>query len=796
MGAAIAGHLANAGLAVNLLDVTPDSLKADEIEAGLTLADTSVRNRIVRSGFERMLDAKPANLFSDSGAKRIRLGNVEDDFERAVAEADWVLEAIVERPEPKQILMARIENIASPTAVISTNTSGIPISVVAEGRDSSFRRRFLGTHFFNPPRYLHLVEVIPNTDTDPDIVGRMTSFLEDVLGKGVALCKDTPNFIANRMLAFVQSDMLDFAVKNEYSVEEVDALTGALLGRPRTATFRLNDIIGIDVMALVIENLYTRVPEDEDRALLRSPAVQSVMDALLAAGHLGAKRGQGFYKTVVGAEGTKSYWGLDLQRAQEGYIEYVDPVDAQWPTVAALRGLPLPDRLRALVQSDDRAGRLIWHTIGQTLAYASKRIPEITDSVAELDSAMKWGFGWEMGPFETWDALGVRTTVERMRRTGIDAAPWVQEMLDRDEENFYRVNDGMRQMYSPQLRRRRAYVDDERCVRLDDLRGTAAELAQNKSASLFDLGDGVLLAESHGKMNTFDENVFAILNLALERLRAGATGLVIGNQGRVFSAGLNLAAVLESAKSGDFGLVERIVRTGQDTFLALRECPRPVVAAPFQRALGGGAEIVLASDRAVAHAETYMGLVEVGVGLVPGWGGCKEMVRRHVSPHMREADADSEPYLQRVFETIGFAKVSTSAHNAVELGYLSEQDRIVMNLDRLLWEAKHEVLKLSDAAYHAPDTANSVYAAGRNMLAALRVRIHAYQSGGYISEYDAEIAGRLAHVLCGGELSEPAWMDEQYFLDLEREALLTLAGQPKTVERIIYTLKTGKPLRN
>lgn len=796
MGAAIAGHLANAGLAVHLLDMAPDALTTEEEAAGLSLDSPDVRNRIVREGFGRMLEARPANLFVDSVRDQIRLGNLCDDFEQAVSEADWILEAIVERPAPKQALLQRIEQHARPDAVISTNTSGIPIAVIAEGRSAAFRRRFLGTHFFNPPRYLRLLELIPTPETDPELVQRMASFVEHVLGKGVVRCKDTPNFIANRMLAFIQSDMLDFAVANGYSVEEVDLLTGPLIGRPRTATFRLNDIVGVDIMAHVIENLYARIPDDESRDILHSRNVTDVLQTLIANGHLGAKTGQGFYKTVPADAGAKEFRGLDLQAAIEGRVDYVAPAQPTWPNVVAARRDPLPDRLRALVAAGDEAGRLVWHTLAHTLACASRRIPEITESAVDIDNAMKWGFAWELGPFEIWDVLGVRRTRDRMQQEGIAVDAWVNEMLDGGHESFYTVRDSTRFAYAPHDRMYRRIDGGDRSIRIDTLRQGGKALAENDSATLLDLGDDVLLVEFHSKMNTFDEDVFRMLRVALERLHGGAAGLVIGNQGPTFSAGLNLAAVVQAAQSGELDRVERIIREGQNVFLALREAPKPVVVALFQRALGGGLEIGLAADRVVAHAESYMGLVEVGVGIVPAWGGSKEMVRRHVSPHMHAADVNPGPHLRKVFETIGFARVSTSAAHAVEIGYLSDQDRVIMNLDHLLWEAKHEVLLLAEEGYAAPDTAGTVYAAGRDTLAGMRIDVHMYRRAGHITEYDADIANKLAYVLCGGELSEPAWMDEQYFLDLEREALLSLAGQPKTVDRILYTLKNGKPLRN
>ena len=673
MGAAVAGHLANAGLFVHLLDMAPTDLLPEEATAGLSLESPRVRNRIVQAGFERMAAARPANLFDESVVRRIRLGNLQDDFEQAVAEADWILEAIVERPGPKQALMARIEACAAPTAIVSTNTSGIPVGVIADGRSPDFARRFMGTHFFNPPRYLHLLELIPTAHTDLDLVSQMAEFLEDVLGKGVVLCKDTPNFIANRMLSFIQSDMLHYAVSNRMGVEEVDRLTGPLLGRPKSATFRLNDIIGVDIMSLVIENLYARVPGDEDRELLHAPSVTAVLQALLDSGHVGAKSGQGFYKTVVDESGRKSFWGLDLQHAAGGghTVDYVAPSSPQWPSVATVRSLPLPERLRALVEAEDEAGMLVWHTLSRTLAYASKRVPEIAECPVDIDNAMKWGFAWEMGPFETWDALGVCATLERMDDEGVRVAPWVREMLDAGFESFYRLYDGRRQAYVPAAGSYRPLRDEGKSIQIATVKRSCGAVAENESASLVDLGDGVLLVEFHSKMNTFDIGTFQMLHAAVERLYGNAQGLVIGNQGPVFSAGLNLAKMVDAVQSGRFQDAEHMIRAGQDAFMALRKAPKPVVAAPFQRALGGGAEVALAADRIVAHAETYMGLVEVGVGFVPAWGGCKEMVRRSLSPHMHANQGDPTPFLRHIFRTIGFAKVSTSALDARRLGYLS-----------------------------------------------------------------------------------------------------------------------------
>ncbi|RIK40772.1 MAG: 3-hydroxyacyl-CoA dehydrogenase [Chloroflexi bacterium] len=801
MGAAIAGHLANAGMPVTLLDIAPTELTPQEAAAGLTLEHPKVRNRIVQAGYDRMVNARPANLFTAKTASRITIGNLTDDLERAAQQSDWIIEVIVEKPEPKQQLMARIEAAAPAHAIISTNTSGIPIHIISEGRGDAFKRRFVGTHFFNPPRYLHLLEVIPTPDTDPAIVQRIKSFAENILGKGVVICKDTPNFIANRMFTYIESDLIEFAIENGYTVEQVDALTGALLGRPRSATFRLHDIVGIDVAALVTENLYPMIPNDEDREVLRAPNMSGVFRALLDNKLLGQKTGQGFYKTVVDDKGNKSFWGLDLQAAAEaGEIDYIAPQKPRWASVGAARNLPLPDRLRELTSAEDAAGELIWHTLSHTLAYASKRIPEIADSLVDIDNAMKWGFGWELGPFETWDVLGVAETTARMEGEGLTVAPWVKEMLQNGHDTFYRYRNGAREVYSAHDKQ---YIPIERSpleLKISEIKRVRPALEENDSASLLDMGDGVLLLEFHSKVNSLDPGIFEMAQKAVERLHGNATGLVIGNEGQHFSAGVNLFIFGTLIQAGQWQELEQVLKQGQDILMALRMAPKPVVAAPFQRVLGGGVEVCLAADRILAHAETYMGLVEFGVGIIPGWGGCKELVRRVVGgplgAHMHATNVNPTPYLRQVFETIGFAKVSTSAAEARDLGFLAPNDPIIMNADHLLALAKAEVLHLGQIGYTPPATTGNVYAAGRDMLASMKIEVYSLQAGGYISKHDAKIAGKLAHVLSGGNLSAPAWMDEQYFLDLEREAVLSLAGEAKTQERIWYMLEHGKPLRN
>ncbi len=796
MGAAIAGHLVNAGTAVTLLDVAPTSLTPEEETAGLALDHPKVRNRIVQAGFDRMIKARPSNLFTPEIAKRIKIGNLEDDLTRVLAKSDWVIEVIVEKPEPKQALMARIEAAAPAHAIISTNTSGIPIHLITKGRSVEFKRRFLGTHFFNPPRYLHLLEVIPTPETDPAVVERIRHFAEHVLGKGVVICKDTPNFIANRMFSFIISDMMEYAIENGYTVEETDRLTGDLIGRPKSGTFRLGDVVGIDVMALVNQNLYPLIPEDEDREVLLAPRTGAVLKTLLAHKLLGNKSGQGFYKTVAGEKGEKEFWSLDLAAAEQGKIEYLKPAKPRWESVGAVREKPIVDRLRALAVADDRAGKLLWHTLANTLAYASKRIPEIADTIADIDNVMKWGFGWKFGPFEIWDRLGVHETVARMADAGIAVAPWVQTMLAQGHTTFYAHPGPVPMVYCPIAKSYIPIVRNKLALQLNDVRFTQRTVAENESATLYTMEDGVLLLEFHSKMNVLDAGIFQIMQTAIEKLHGNATGLVIANDGENFSVGANLLVLGTLAQSGQWQALEQMIKQGQDALLALRTAPKPVVAAPFQRVLGGGVEVCLAADRIVAAAETYMGLVEVGVGIVPGWGGCKEMVRRNLSPHMHATNVNPTPYLRQIFETIGFAKVSTSGLDARALGFLLPGDQIVMNPEHQLGLAKQEVLNLVTEGYTAPSVKGTVYAAGRDVLASMRIEIYSMHAGGFISEYDAKIANKLAYVLCGGDLSAPTWMDEQYFLDLEREALLTLAGETKTQERVWHMLQNGKPLRN
>ena len=775
MGAAIAGHCANAGLEVDLLDIAPE--EGDD------------KNAVVEAGFDRMRRARPPALMSQRVAERMRVGNFEDDLER-VADADWILEAIIERLEPKQELMTRVEELAKEDAIISSNTSGIPLHQIAAGRSDGFKRRFLGTHFFNPPRYLKLLEIIPTEDTAPEIVEEVRAFGERVLGKGSVMAKDTPNFIGNRLGSFSMTNTLRYAFDHGYGIEEVDAITGPLVGRPKTATFRLQDQVGLDIAVGVAENLYDLVPEDESREALRIPEKLKEMQERDL---LGIKSGGGFYKREK-RDGETVFDVLNLET-----FEYEPPQNPDIPIAEeAWKQGDLGARLRFLIEraEEDRYAQFLRDTILPDLAYASRRVPEISDTLENVDHAMEWGYGLEAGPFRMWDLLGARETTERMQSLGIEVADWVKEMLEGGNESFYKMEGTEELQYSPIKGEYEPVREDPMRLSLEKVRAEGGEISRNDSASLLDLGDGVLCLEFHSRGNSIDAAVSEIANEALTRLEEEEwIGLVIGNEGTNFCVGANLGEIGEVAKKGDLDEMAERVERFQDLLMGFRFASKPVVAAPHGQTLGGGSEICLHSDRVCAAGETYMGLVETGVGLIPAGGGTKEMVRRVVSSAMH-ARAPSLPFVQEVFEKIAQAKVSGSALEALEMGYLEDDDRVVMNGDHLIHAAKREVLDLADG-YAPPAREKSVYAAGTVTRAALEVgAIKPMVWGRYATEYDGVVADHLARVLTGGDLSIPQWVSEDYLLKLEKEAFLELLKNEKTQERIGAMLKTGKPLRN
>lgn len=786
MGAAIAAHLANAGVPVTLLDIVPKNAPAD---------DKDERNKIVNEGWERCLKAKPANLMSAELKAFVKLGNLEDDFS-AVAEADWVCEAIVENLEIKQDLMARIDEVRKPNGIVTTNTSGIPVSAIAESRSKEFRKHFLGTHFFNPPRYLKLLEIIPTKDTDKEVVEFLSWFGEYRLGKGIVLCKDTPNFIGNRVAFGTGAFGMDYILKNGYTVEEVDAITGPLIGRPKTATFRLMDLVGLDVWDHVGRNLAPLIPHDKlGQEYLKAEAPAKLMATMLERKWLGNKTKIGFYKEVRGEDGKKAFWSLDLNT-----LEHVPPTKPRFESVRAAKDIEgLGDRLKVLLDADDKAANLVKALTYQGFQYASSIIPEVADTVKPIDDAVRWGFMHEAGPFEIWDMLGVKDTVKKMKAAGYPAAKWINDMLKAGIESFYQykrsgpgdkhgekvgVYDAVKRKYVKLKRPEgRVILKQQKIV------------SQNMGATIRDLGDGVACLEFHTKMNALDDDIMSMAVEAFDRLETDFDGLVIGNEAENFSAGANLFMMVVGAQQGMWDMLDGAVSKLQDLNMRMRYSPKPIVVAPAGLTLGGGCEITMHGSRVVAAAETYIGLVELGAGVIPAGGGTKEMLRRIVNPVMRIENAEPLAALQRAFLQMGQAKVATSAEEARGMNILTPADRIVLNRDHLLAESKKEVLHMVAAGYKPP-APELIYAAGRDALAAIRIGAWMFKEGNYITPYDHHIAGKLAYVMCGGELTRPQWVSEQYILDLEREAILSLFGEERTQARMWNILQTGKPLRN
>jgi len=773
MGAAIAAHLANAGVPVTLLDIP--SKDGD-------------KNKIVNDGWDRCLKAKPANLMSAELKTLVKLGNLEDDF-GVIAEADWICEVIVENLKIKQELMVRIDEARKPNAIVSSNTSGIPVTSIADGRSKEFKKHFLGAHFFNPPRYLKLLEIIPTKDTDKDVVEFMSWFGESRLGKGIVLCKDTPNFIGNRVFVPSATFGLNFILQNDYTVDEVDLITGPLMGHPKSATFRLADIVGIDVMGHVEKNLGPMILHDKlAQEYMKVGASGKLISMMVERNWLGNKTKIGFYKEVRNAEGKKEFWSLDLKT-----FEHIPPTKPRFDSVKAAKDVEgLGDRLKVLIEADDRAGQFVKALTYQGFQYSSSVIPEIADTPKPIDDAVRWGFMHEAGPFEVWDMLGVKETVKKMKAEGYPAAKWVNEMLKAGVESFYQYKNGEKiAVYD---------VVKGKYVKLKKPEGTIVlkqqkVVVENMGASLKDLGDGVACLEFHTKMNALEEDIYTMINEALNRLDNDFDGLVIGNDAEHFSAGVNLFTVVVGAQQGMWDALDAGVRKVQDLNMRLRYSPKPVVVAPVGYTLGGGCEVTLHASRVVAASETYIGLVELAMGVIPAWGGTKETLRRIVNPVMRIENAEVLVPLQKAFLQLGQAKVATSAEEARSMNILGPQDRVVMNRSHLLAEAKKEILHMVATGYKPP-APEPIYAAGRDALAALHIGAWMFQEGKYISQYDHHIAGKLAYVMCGGELTRGQWVSEQYILDLEREAILSLLGEEKTQARMWNFLQTGKPLRN
>jgi len=801
MGSRIAAHFANAGLPCILLDIVPPNLSAD--------APASERNKIVRAGLDAAKKSKPAAFFTPALADKIAIGNFEDDLGRC-AEADWIIEVVAENLEIKRKLLTRVAQFRKPGAIVTTNTSGLPVHLIAEGMNEEFQQHWAGTHFFNPPRYLKLVEVIPGPKTLKEVVESLSEFCDRRLGKGVVVAKDTPNFIANRIGTFSMLNALRLMGTLGMTVEEVDACTGPAVGWPKSATFRTADIVGLDVLVHVVKNIYETAPNDESREMYKVPAL---VEEMAKRGWLGDKTGQGFYKKVKG-EGQQEILTLDVNT-----MEYRSRQKAKFGSLEMGKAIEdTRERLRALVgpvlegQKGDKAQQFLWRGLSETCLYAARRVPEISDNIVDVDRALRWGFGWELGPFEIMDAVGVKAFAGQVQREGRALSAVVEKVLASGRKGFYESEKGTTTVFDMGSGGTKKVEEPMGVIILKSLKDAGREVERNSGASLIDLGDGVACCEFHAKMNAIGADLIAMLHKGLKRLETDFDALVIANQAVNFSVGANLMLVLVGAQEQEWDELHAAVKQFQNINLAIKYAPKPVVAAPQGMALGGGCEVSLHASRIQAAAEAYIGLVETGVGLIPGGGGTKEMLIRanertggtalslSSSP---ETDLDLFHALKPIFETIAMAKVGTSAEECRDLGYLRREDGLSMNRDRLVADAKEAALSLVRGGYkplaaswQEGARSTQIKVLGEQFLAGAKLAIHMMFRGGYASEYDAHVGRKLANILAGGALTSPQLVNEQYVLDLEREAFVSLCGEKKTQERIAHTLKTGKPLRN
>ncbi len=785
MGSRIACHLANVGVQVLLLDIVPRELTEDEKVKGLTMDHPKVRNRIVSDSFITAVKSKPAPLYHKHAADLVKLGNFEDDMEK-IAHCDWIIEVVVENLKIKKIVFDQVEEYRTPGTLITSNTSGIPIHLMLDGRSDDFQKHFCGTHFFNPPRYLKLMEVIPTPKTDPKIIDFFMSYGDRFLGKTTVLCKDTPAFIANRVGIYGIMKVLKTMQELDLTVDEVDKLTGPVIGRPKSATFRTSDVVGLDTLIKVANNLYEGLTEDEAREVFKIP---EVVKKLEENNWLGDKTNQGFYKKTKDDQGKTRILTLDLKT-----MVYKPQAKAKFATLEGTKSIEkIKERYKVLLAGKDKAGDFYRHSFFGLFQYVSNRIPEIADELYRIDDAICAGFGWEVGAFETWDQVGVKSVLTQMEELGYRPNQWVYDMVEAGNQSFYKINHGTVQYYDLNSKSYQEIPGRGDLIILDNLR-TNNTIWENTEATLFDLGDGVLNLEFHSKMNTMGSGVMEGINKAITLAEKDFQGLIIGNQGANFSAGANLGILFMYAIEQEYEEIDLMIRQFQNTVARARFSSIPVVVAPHGLTLGGGCELSMHGDRVQAAAETYIGLVEVGAGVIPGGGGTKELTLR-VSDRMQAGDVEYNA-LQNTFMNIATAKVATSAHEAMDLDILRPQDLISVNKDRQIADAKRTVLALAEAGYTQPIPRNDIKVQGKGGMALFLAGITGMKMGKYISEHDAKIAEKLAYIMCGGDLSYATEVSEQYLLDLEREAFLSLTGERKTLERIQSILTTGKPLRN
>lgn len=786
MGSGIACHFANIGVEVLLLDIVPRELNEKDKAKGLTLQDKAVRNRLVNDALAASIKSNPKPLYHASFASRITTGNLEDDVAK-VANVDWIIEVVVERLDIKKQVFDTLEKYRKPGTLITSNTSGIPIHFMSEGRSDDFQKHFCGTHFFNPPRYLKLFEIIPGPKTDASVLEFLNGYGEKFLGKTSVVAKDTPAFIGNRIGIFGIMSLFHQVKNMGLTIEEVDKLTGPVIGRPKSATFRTVDVVGLDTLVHVANGIYDNCPKDEAHDLFKLP---DFINTMMENKWLGSKTGQGFYKKVRKDDGSSEILSLDLNT-----MDYRANKKASFATLELTKTVDkVIDRFPILVSGKDKAGDFYRKNFAAMFAYVSNRIPEISDELYKIDDAMKAGFGWEHGPFQIWDAIGVEKGLAIMKAEGIEPAAWVNEMLASGSKSFYTVKDGATYFYDIPSKSQTKVPGQDAFIILDNIR-KSNEVFKNSGVVIEDLGDGILNCEFQSKMNTIGGDVLAGLNKAVDIAEKDFDGLVIGNQGANFSVGANIGMIFMMAVEQEYDELNMAIKYFQDTMMRMRYSSIPTVSAPHGMTLGGGCELSLHADKVVAAAETYMGLVEFGVGVIPGGGGSKEMTLR-ASDTFRKNDVELN-VLQEYFLAIGMAKVSTSAYEAFDFGVLQKgKDVVVVNKDRQIATAKAHARMLADQGYTQPIKRNDVKVLGKQALGMFLVGTDSMEAGHYISEHDKKIANKLAYVMAGGDLSEATLVSEQYLLDLEREAFLSLCTERKTLERIQHMLKTGKPLRN
>jgi len=786
MGSGIACHFANIGVEVLLLDIVPRELTDKEKAKGLTLEDKVVRNRLVNDALTTSLKSKPSPIYHQKFANRITTGNLEDDIAK-IANVDWIMEVVVERLDIKKIVFEKLEKYRTPGTIISSNTSGIPIQFMNEGRSEDFKKHFAVTHFFNPPRYLKLFEVVPGPDCKQEVTDFLMMYGEQFLGKTSVLAKDTPAFIGNRIGIFGIQSLFHQVKELGLTVEEIDKLTGPVIGRPKSATFRTVDVVGLDTLVHVANGIYENCPNDEAHELFKLPGF---INTMMENKWLGSKTGQGFYKKSIDANGKKEILTLDLDT-----LEYRSAKKAKFATLELTKTIDKPiDRFKVLIGGKDKAGEFYRKNFGAMFAYVQNRIPEISDELYKIDDAMKAGFGWENGPFEIWDAVGLQKGIELMKAEGKEPATWITEMLASGATSFYSVKEGATYFYNIPTQSATKKPGQESFIILDNIRKTN-EVFKNSGVVIEDIGDGILNLEFQSKMNTIGGDVLAGVNKAIDLAEKDFQGLVVGNQAPNFSVGANIGMIFMMAVEQEYEELNYAIKYFQDTMMRMRYSSIPTISAPHGMALGGGCEISLHADKVVAAAETYMGLVEFGVGVIPGGGGSKEMALR-ASDSFSKGDVELN-VLQENFLTIGMAKVSTSAYEAFDLGLLQKgKDVIVVNKDRQIATAKAHAKLMAESGYTQPVTRKDVKVLGKQALGMFLVGTDSMKDSKYISAHDMKIANKLAYVMAGGDLSEPTLVTEQYLLDLEREAFLSLCTERKTLERIQNMLKTGKPLRN